>query len=287
MGKGRSVSVSHESFMRFAAIISWSRNCIALLLLLAPARAAAQDLRPYFKDVTGCFVLYDLQHDRYLRYNEPRCRRRFSPFSTFKIPNSLIGLETGVIKDAEFVIPWDRRKYPPQENWDTEPFNHWGQDHTLRTAIKYSVVWYYRELATRVGAARMKDGLEKLRYGNRDISGGVDRFWLDSSLRVSPDEEVEFLKALYMENLPFSKRSIDIVKDIITLEQTDAYKLSGKTGGGSFGKGALGWFVGYLEAKGNVYIFAINLEGANFLAIRDLRITLTKRILSGLGYLPD
>src|SRR5262249_44181620 len=151
----------------------------------------------------------------------------------------------------------------------------------------YSVVWYYRELATRVGPARMKDSLEKLHYGNRDISGGVDRFWLNSSLRISPDEEVEFLKPLYLEKLPVSKRSIDIVKDIITLEQTDANKLSGKTGGGAVGKGALGWFVGYLETKGNVYFFAINLEGANFLAIRDLRITLTKRILSGLGYLPD
>jgi beta-lactamase class D len=257
------------------------------LLLLAPTLAAAQDLRPYFKDVKGCFVLYDLNHDRYLRYNEQRCRRRFSPFSTFKIPNSLIGLETGVIKDSEFVIPWDRVKYPPQENWNTEPFSHWGQDHTLRTAIKYSVVWYYRELATRVGAERMKEMLEKFQYGNRDISGGIDHFWLNSSLRVSPDEEVEFLKKLYREQLPVSKRSLGIVKDILTLEQTDRYKLSGKTGGGAYGKGALGWFVGYLETNGNVYFFALNLEGENFLAIRDVRIGLTKQILAGLGYLSN
>src|SRR5262245_1865034 len=197
--------------MRRNLILVKLLHCVLLLACLPSAHAIAQDLRPYFKNVEGCFVLYDLKNDRYLRYNEQRCRRRFSPFSTFKIPNSLIGLETGVIKDAEFVIPWDRVKYPPQENWNVEPFSHWGQDHTLRTAIKYSVVWYYRELATRVGSARMKDNLEKLRYGNRDISGGIDRFWLNSSLRISPDEEVEFLKALYLEKLPVSKRSLGIV----------------------------------------------------------------------------
>jgi beta-lactamase class D len=260
-------------------------KCFLLLLCLPPLGAAAQDLRQYFKGTDGCFVLYDLKGDRYLRYNEERCRRRFSPFSTFKIPNSLIGLETGVIKDAEFVIPWDRVKYPPK-NWDTEPFKHWGQDHSLSTAIKYSVVWYYRELASRVGAERMNQYLESLGYGNRDASGGIDRFWLDSSLRISADEQVEFLKAFYQGRLPVSKRSLDIVKEIITLEQTDSYKLSGKTGGGPIGERALGWFVGYLETKGNVYFFALNIEGANFAAIRDQRINLTKRILVGLGYLP-
>ena len=261
-------------------------KCFLFLLCLPPLGAAAQDLRQYFKGTEGCFALYDLKGDRYLRYNEERCRRRFSPFSTFKIPNSLIGLETGVIKDAEFVIPWDRVKYPPG-NWTTEPYKHWGQDHSLRTAIKYSVVWYYRELASRVGAARMEQWLEKFGYGNRDASGGIDHFWLDSSLRISPDEQVEFLKAFYQGRLPVSKRSSDIVKEIITLEQTDSYKLSGKTGGGPLGERALGWFVGYLETKDNVYFFALNIEGANSLAIRDERINLTKRILTGLGYLPS
>src|SRR5215475_890487 len=238
-------------------------KCFLLLLCLTPLGAAAQDLRPYFKETEGCFVLYDLKGDRYARYNEARCRRRFSPFSTFKIPNSLIGLETGVIKDAEFVIPWDRVKYPPQANWNTEPFNHWGQDHSLRTAIKYSVVWYYRELALRVGAERMNQWLEKLGYGNRDASGGIDQFWLNSSLRISADEQVEFLKAFYQGRLPVSKRSLDIVKDIITPEQTDSYKLSGKTGGGQAGGRALGWFVCYLETKCDVYFFALSVINAS------------------------
>ncbi|HUS12558.1 MAG TPA: penicillin-binding transpeptidase domain-containing protein, partial [Pyrinomonadaceae bacterium] len=121
----------------------------ALLLVVSYGGLAvhAQDLRGFFKGINGAFVVYDMKNDRYLRYNKTRCRQRFSPKSTFKIPNSLIGLETGVIRDAEFVIQWDREKYPPQANWNEEPFVHWGKDQTLRSALKYSVLWYYRELA--------------------------------------------------------------------------------------------------------------------------------------------
>jgi beta-lactamase class D len=244
---------------------------------------AAQDLSRYFQNTEGAFVLYDLKNNRYLRHNEQRCRQRFSPFSTFKIPNSLIGLETGVIKDAEFVIPWDRRKYPAESNLMPE----WNRDQTLRSAIKYSVVWYYRELARHVGESRMKEWVTRFDYGNRDTSGGIDRFWLHSTLQVSADEQIEFLKKLYREQLPVSKGSIEIVKDILRLERTADYTLSGKTGGGPISEGNyLGWFVGYLEAKGNVYFFAINLEGGSFAAIRERRVNLTKQILTDLGFLP-
>jgi beta-lactamase class D len=249
--------------------------------------ASAQDLSPFFKDTKGAFVLYDLKNDRYLRYNEERCRMRFSPKSTFKIPNALIGLETGVIRDADFVIPWNRQKYPPQDNWDQFPFKHWGQDHQLRSAIKYSVLWYYRELALRVGEQRMKKLVKALKYGTQDISGGIDSFWLQGGMKISADEQVEFLKKLYAGRLPVSKRSIEIVKDILVLEQTPSYKLSAKTGGGSLAEGTyIGWFVGYLETQGNVYFFATNIEGASYPEIRDKRIDVTKRILTELGYLP-
>ncbi len=255
---------------------------LALCVFLC-ADIEAQDLSKYFQNTEGAFVLYDLKNDRYLRYNERRCRERFSPFSTFKIPNSLIGLETGVIKDAEFVIRWDSRKYPAQNNMMPE----WNRDQTLRSAIKYSVVWYYRELARGVGEPRMKEWVNKLGYGNQDTSGGIDQFWLRSSLRISADEQIEFLKKLYREHLPVSKRSFEVVKDILTLEETADYKLSAKTGMGPLGEGKyIGWFVGYLETKGNVYFFAINLEGNKPEELRDQRINLTKKILTDLGYMP-
>jgi beta-lactamase class D len=254
-----------------------------LSLIPVCAEIEAQDLSKYFQNTEGAFVLYDLKNDRYLRYNERRCRERFNPFSTFKIPNSLIGLETGVIKDAEFVIRWDSKKYPAKNNIRPE----WNHDQTLRSAIKYSAVWYYRELAKGVGEPRMKEWVTKLGYGNQDTSGGIDQFWLRSSLRISADEQIEFLKKLYQEQLPVSKRSLEILKDILTLEKTAEYKLSAKTGTGPLDEGKnIGWFVGYLETKGNVYFFAINLDEKNGAGHRERRINLTKRILTDLGYLP-
>lgn len=249
----------------------------------APTRT---DLAAYFKPFpAGAFVLYDLKRDRYVRYNEARCRERFSPFSTFKIPNSLIGLDTGVIPDAEFVIKWDEKKYPASDR-DTLPFSAWWQDQTLRTAFKRSVVWYYRELALKVGERRMKEYVDKLDYGNEDASGPLNGFWLGSSLKISADEQVEFLKRLYKEELPVSKRSTAIVKEIMTLEETPDYKLSGKTGGGPLGENRfLGWFVGFLETKEGAYLFATEIEGPTYLSVRDERIAVTKRILAGLGHM--
>ncbi|MBA3440586.1 MAG: class D beta-lactamase [Pyrinomonadaceae bacterium] len=270
-------------------MVNLVKQLFALLVLVCSAGMVAghaQDLSSFFKDTEGAIVLYDLKNNRYIRYNEERCRRRFSPFSTFKIPNSLIGLETGVIEDAEFLIRWDQKKYPPQEQ-RIAPFTSWNQDHTLRSAMKNSVVWYYRELAERVGKPVMQQYVTKLRYGNHDTSGGINRFWLGSSLQISPNEQVEFLRRFYKEELPVSARSIQIVKEIISLEQTPAYKLSGKTGSGSLPGGkALGWFIGYVERSDNVYFFATNIEGANYSAVRDKRIALTKRILLELGWLP-
>jgi beta-lactamase class D len=252
----------------------------------AAREAQPADLAPYFKPFpAGAFVLYDLKRDRYVRYNEARCRERFSPFSTFKIPNSLIGLDSGVITDAEFVIKWEPKKYPAF-NRETLPFSAWWQDQTLRTALRRSVVWYYRELALRVGEERMRDYVRRLHYGNEDATGPLNGFWLGSTLKISADEQVDFLRRFYREELPVSKRATATVKDILALEETPDYKLSGKTGGGALGeKRYLGWFVGYVETKGDTYFFATQIEGPTYLSIRDERIAVTKRILAGLGYI--
>lgn len=204
-----------------------------------------------YNDLGGSFIMYDRNADTYNRYNPSECNRRRSPASTFKILNSLIGLETGVITDEHFVIPWDSV---------VRPISAWNRDHDLASAIANSVVPYYQELARRVGEKRMRDEVTRVGYGNNDISGGIDRFWLGSSLRISPLEQLEFLRRLYDGRLPFSPRSIAIVKKILVLEKTDRYTLRGKTG---FAKesdsSAVGWFVGYVEKGDNVYFFACNL----------------------------
>jgi beta-lactamase class D len=201
-------------------------------------------------------VLYDPRERTVTRFNVPRCGERFAPCSTFKIPNSLIGLETGVITDADYVIKWDGVKRSREE------LNH---DHNLRTAFRASVVWYYQELARRVGREKMQEYVERLGYGNADISGPIDEFWLGGPLRISADEQVGFIDRLRRGDLPFSKRTLEIVRDIMTLEQKGDWTLRGKTGTegaqGRDGKNVLGWFVGWTESKDRTLVFAVNISG--------------------------
>jgi beta-lactamase class D len=212
------------------------------------------ELESYFDGLPGAFVLYDLNHDHYSRYNPKQCTQRLLPASTFKIMNSLIGLETGVIPNENYRIKWDGTQHQ---------ITSWNQDHTLKTAIQNSVVWYYQELARRVGREKMQEYIDAVGYGNGDISGPIDAFWLDGSLKISADEQVEFLKKLYQDDLPFSQRSMKIVKEILVQETTDSYQLSGKTGSGQVDDIYTGWFVGYVERDDNVYIFAANMTGSS------------------------
>lgn len=223
-----------------------------LLLLFITITANSQDVKKYFDeyDVKGSFMVYDMYSGKYYYYDSARCFTRFTPASTFKIPNSIIGLETGVISDENYIIKWDSTK--SRETCD--------RDLTLKEAIKFSCVWYYRELARRVGAEKMQAMLNSFDYGNKDISSGVDKFWLEGSLRISQAEQIEFLKKLYNYELPVSKRSIDILKNIIVLDSTESYIMRGKTGWGFEDKKDIGWLVGWIEKSDNIYFYAINIE---------------------------
>lgn len=268
---------------------------LALLVFLLPALAnsaappplpadTAKRLEKVLAGTGSAFVLYDRAHDRTVRFDEERSRKRFTPFSTFKIPNSLIGLETGVIRDPDAVVPWDRAKRPPTDHWP----EGWKRDHSLRTAFKASVVWFYQDLATKVGPERMRSFVQRFEYGNQDTSGGIDQFWLASSLTISADEQVRFLRAFYDGKLGFSPRTNEIARDLFLQEKTPAYALSAKTGGGPQGPGkALGWYVGYVETRGNVYFFALNTDGPSYDAIKDKRIDLAKAALRAVGVLPE
>jgi beta-lactamase class D len=235
------------------------------------------EFEKHFQGFTGAFVLYDQYSERYIRYQPERCSEQLLPASTFKIMNSLIGLETGVISDENHVIPWDGTKHD---------IPAWNQDHTLKTAIQDSVVWYYQELARRVGSERMQFYMDAAGYGNRDITGPVDVFWLNGTLRISADEQVEFLKRLYQGDLPFSERSMKIVKEILVLEKTETYQLSGKTGSGQMKAIYTGWFVGYIEEDTKVYFFATNIQGTSS-DVKGLKAKeITLNILQELALLP-
>lgn len=234
------------------------------------------DLQKYFDEYghTGCFILYDLNNHKYIRYNPERCKQRFIPASTFKIFNSLAALETRAVKDEHDTIKWDG----VERSW-----NEWNKDMDMKHAFKVSAVWFYQEIARRIGEERMQQLIDENHYGNQDISGGIDLFWLQGGFRVSPDEQIEFLKTLYNNELKFSQRSMDIVKEIMIYEQNENFILRAKTGWGIRFEIQIGWFVGYLERDGNVYIFATNVESKNPEQRYVSRIEITKKILKELG----
>ncbi len=208
----------------------------------------------------GCFIVYDLKRDRYIRYNPDHCQKRFIPASTFKIFNSLVALETKAIANENIVIPWD--------GVVNNEFLEWNQDQTMRTAFKRSVVWFYQELARRVGNERMRKYIQASGYGNQDIGDKVDTFWLKGKLRISPEEQIKFLVMLYKENLPFAPAVMQTVKDIMVIDRQEHYTLRGKTGWGRDVDGMknIGWYVGYLERDHNVYFYTLNIvnQDSNF-----------------------
>ncbi len=229
------------------------------------------DFEKYYKaaGVQGAFVLYDLKHDKYLAYDSIRVHTPFIPASTYKILNSLIALETGVIKDENEIIRWDGVDRGSEE---------WNRDHNLRSAFKVSAVWFYQELARRIGQNSMQHFVEAAGYGNKDLGGGIDMFWLTGNLRISPKEQIDFLVKLYRNELPFSQRVKDTVKDIMIFEKTDEYVLRAKTGWAM----QIGWFVGYVERGGNAYFFANHIDILKA-EDREARIQISKSILHDLG----
>lgn len=211
-----------------------------------------EDLSEYFDDYEGSFVLYDMNADDYTIYNQDQSTLRISPNSTYKIFSALLGLEANVISPDHSTMKWNGIPYP---------FDSWNQDHDLSSAMAYSVTWYFQKLDQMLQEDKIKAYLKQINYGNHDISGGLSGYWLESSLRISPVEQVQLLRDFYTNRFQFKEKNIQSVKEAIQLEEANGAVLSGKTGTGSVnGKNMNGWFIGYVEAKGNTYFFATNIQ---------------------------
>jgi bla regulator protein BlaR1 len=258
--------------------------CLVLNLGLVSSASASDfierdDFGKYFDGFKGTFIMYDEANDRYFVFNEAQSAQRLSPCSTFKIYNSLIGLETGVLdrEDVYTLMKWNGTKYVV--------FPAWNQDQTLASATRDSVVWYFQELASQIGSERMQLYLDKIGYGNRDISGGLTTFWLRSSLEISAREQVDLLHRMYNGELPVADDNVAVVKKNITLAEKNGVRFMGKTGSGvQDGKWILGWFVGCVEKEGNRYFFATNIQAADG-ATGGKAKEIAKTILEQLGIL--
>jgi beta-lactamase class D len=210
------------------------------------------EIEELFNGKEGTMLLVNLKNDNTYVYNEKRSTQQLTPESTFKVPNALIGLQTGAVRDEYEVKRWDGV---------VREFETWNRDHSLASAMRESAIWYYQDMARDIGEPGMKEYVDEMRYGNQDISGGIDAFWLDSSLKISAVEQVRFMIKLVRETLPFEEKHQKTVKRMMIHDEQDAYTLHGKTGTrlSDFG---LGWFIGYVETKKDTWVFAVNINGS-------------------------
>jgi beta-lactamase class D len=241
------------------------------------------NFQPFFEEygVKGCFLIYDMKNDIYQIYNSARCEQGFLPASTFKILNSLIGLETGVVTDENMVIPW---------NGVASSVEEWNRDHTFASAIQYSVVPYFQEVARRIGPTRMNEFVDDSDYGKMDISQEtIDRFWLWGNSRITPWEQMNFILHFYTNKLPFSQENIDLVKKLIVLKKTDNWTFSGKTGMTVQDNNNVGWLVGYLEENGNTWIYVCNVESGqdNTERFKESRRGVVEKVFKSMGLMEE
>jgi len=227
--------------------------------------------------VDGCFTMFNNTDGKVTVYNMSLDTARFLPASTFKIVNSLIGLEIGKITDEKMLIKWDGTK---------RRIDEWNKDLTMTEAFKVSAVPYYQEVARRIGKDTMQQWLDSLHYGNMKIGNYVDSFWLDNSLEISPDEQLGLVKRLYFDQLPFQKRTQQIVRDVMIQESNTLYTLCYKTGWGFDEQNhSIGWMVGWIEENKHPYFFVtlVKTPDAN-VDMKKVRLNITKGILKKLGF---
>jgi len=229
-----------------------------LCFFLIPAFSNAQEIdKALLKNYNIALVIYNRSSGKVINVDPALSARRLSPCSTFKIYNTLIGLELGLIKGPD--DPWYK--------WDGvhRDIDGWNKDLTLREAFRVSAVPAYQILARQIGAERMNKYVKEIDYGTKDISAGIDIFWLprsgSTSIMISADEQVALLNKLLDGKLPFVEKNVAILRDVMEAARTEKGRLCGKTGSGTNSNGQLGWFVGFLESKGTTYVFACNITG--------------------------
>ncbi|PWU69438.1 class D beta-lactamase [Gracilibacillus dipsosauri] len=199
----------------------------------------------------GTIILKNLKKDKTYVYNQERSKEKFTPESTFKVPNALIGLQTSTVRDEYEVKRWDGT---------IREFEDWNRDHTLASGMRHSVIWYYQHMARDIGKKQMQSYMNLLDYGNQDISGGIDTFWLDSSLKITAREQIDFIEKLVKEQLPFAEKHQKTVKRMMIEDEQDEYTLHGKTGTRLSDLG-LGWYIGFIKTTKEKWVFATNIDG--------------------------
>ena len=215
------------------------------------------DIANLFKKINlnGTIIISSLDGTKTYIHNDKLANERILPASTFKIPNTLIALEEGVIVDGKEIIKWDGKD---------RGMPAWNKDQSIETAFSSSCVWFYQELAKRIGIDKYKFYLNKMKYGNEQTGNDVTSFWLDGDLKISAVEQVKFLKKIYLREFDFKSSSYELLSKIMIVDKTPVYTLRVKTGWASKISPPVCWFIGYVQSGGNVWFFATDIEVSNY-----------------------
>lgn len=269
----------------------WKYICSILLLSLGACQysdtsaiqsEAINERLQYLIDsigVKGSILIYDAQREQYYTNDDQWAKEARLPASTFKIPNSLIALETGVIENDSSIILWDGVE---------RDFEAWNQDLTFRQAFHYSCVPCYQDIARKIGVDQMQQFTKNFQYGQMDINAeNIDNFWLMGNSKISQYQQIDFLKRLHEEKLKLSSSTYEIFKRMMIVEQKAQYTLRGKSGWSNNDNQHNGWYVGYITKNSQTVYFATNITPgqATLAKFRSARKELTLLALNSLQYL--
>jgi len=250
-------------------------------LPLAPHQESIED-----RDVS--FLAYDLETNTRYVLEGSDLQSRHAPWSTFKIPNLIIALDSGFTPDLDTVRPWDQQTRPASFWWP----DAWRQEQSLRTAFQRSAVWYFRDIAQHVGASAYRTQLTAWNYGNAGAPDGSDSFWLSGALEISVEEQVAFLASLLTGELGVSDAQLAALTEASLAREVNEHALHGKTGGGPVVPGNFsgpfeGWYVGFVERTNAMpVVFALHTQGPSWNSIREFRQSFTTRLLIEANLLP-
>lgn len=250
--------------LRLLPVFFWLTALLVLLAactrLPAPVPVTEHDFGPLLRaqGLDGSLLLYDETAGQFTAYHAARCRQGFLPASTFKIPNTLLALQTGALRDTADICRWDGT---------VRSIAAWNQDMPFARALRVSAVPCYQLLARRIGVAAYRQWLPKMGYPGMVVTDAtLDNFWLDGDSRISQFAQIDFLRRLQAETLPIARRHQQAVKQLLILKKTPTATLYGKTGwrSRSARNPDNGWLVGWLaRADGRRVFFALNVEPQN------------------------
>jgi len=252
--------------MRIVALVALHLSAIGLLV--APRGAARTVAAP---SSASCFLLHEMGVGEVRRRPSAICGTRLPPASTFKVPHALAALDAGVVTGGDELFGYDGAP---------RSFESWRRDHTLASAMRYSVLWYFQVIAEKLGAEREREYLRKFDYGNADPTSGLTTFWLGGSLQISPEEQLRFLRRLYADELPVRRAASRTVRALIVQPPGRVVNAAGehpfaapwppdaivsaKTGSGTDRAGhTVRWLVGHVARGPRSWIFVSCVVGTS------------------------